>query len=222
MDLAGQLGATRSSHNWDKMPGNWDRLNTRALFDSDNSWGIPTLPLVDIVPDKLVAYNDRYGCDTATPGTAVHFFLDDYRFETLWSRPNQSMSRLQRVGVSLTPDFSLWREMPLAMQLWQVYRSRWCGCWMQFHGVPAIPTLSWSTRDSYQFCFSGVPEKSTVAISTVGVRDDDAKRHFLHGLDQMLYTLMPSTVLCYGRLDVEQQALLADVRVKTYPTRWEL
>lgn len=221
MDLSAQLGATRSSHNWAQMPGNWDRLNTRALFGSDNQWGIPTLPLVDIVPDKLVAYNDRYACDTAKPGSAVHFFLDDYRFETLWSKPERPVSRLKRVGISLTPDFSLWREMPLAMQLWQVYRSRWCGCWMQFHGVPAIPTISWSGKESYSFCFAGIPGGSTVAISTVGVRDDSAKRNFLLGLDQMLYTLMPSTVLCYGRLDDQQRELLSSVAVKTYPTRWE-
>lgn len=224
MDLAGQLGATRSSHNWENMPGNWGRLNTRALFDSDNSWGIPTLPLVDIVPDRLVAYNDRWACENAKPGDAVHFFLDDYRFETLWSRPNQSISRLKRVGVSLTPDFSLWREMPLAMQLWQVYRSRWCGCWMQFHGVPSIPTVSWSTSPSFDFCFAGIPKGSTVAISTVGVRDDNAKRSFARGVEELLFQLEPGMVLCYGRLDEEQRALFYEraTPVKTYPTRWEL
>lgn len=222
MDLTGQLGATRSSHNWKAQPGNWDKLNTRALFDSDNGWGIPTLPLVDIVPEHLVAYNDRWGCDTAKPGDAVHFFLDDYRFETLWSKPERPVSRLKRVGISLTPDFSLWREMPLAMQLWQVYRSRWCGCWMQFHGVPAIPTLSWSTKESYDFCFAGIPKGSTVAISTVGVRDDNAKRNFALGVEGFLGRLEPSSVLCYGRLDPAQLMLFADVPVKLYPTRWEL
>lgn len=224
MDLAGQLGATRSSHNWKTQPGNWDKLNTRALFGSDNSWGIPTLPLVDIVPDKLVAYNDRYACDNATAGSAVHFFLDDYRFETLWSKPERPVSRLQKVGISLTPDFSLWREMPLAMQLWQVYRSRWCGCWMQLHGIPAIPTLSWSTKESYDFCFAGVPKGSVVAISTVGVRDDDAKLNFACGVVEFLDRLQPSAVLCYGRLD-ETQLSYFDARVvpvRTYPTRWEL
>ncbi len=222
MDLTGQLGATRSSHNWQQMPGNWDKLNTRALFNSDNSWGIPTLPLCTIVPDRLVAYNDRRACDTALLGSAVHFFLDDYRFETVWSKPERPVSRLKRVGVSLTPDFSLWREMPLAMQLWQVYRSRWCGCWMQFHGVPAIPTISWSTEDSYEFCFAGIPKGSTVAISTVGVRDDNAKANFLLGLSEMMWRLRPSAVLCYGRLDDEQREHLGGTVVKTYPTRWEL
>lgn len=222
MDIATQLGATRSSHNWKQMPGNWDKLNTRALFDSDNDWGIPMLPLVDIVPDRLVAYNDRYACDTAQPGSAVHFFLDDYRFETVWSKPERPVSRLKKVGVSLTPDFSLWREMPLAMQIWQVYRSRWCGCWMQFHGVPAIPTLSWSTKRSYDFAFAGITKGSTVAISTVGIRDDNAKHGFAAGVEEFLDWIEPGTVLCYGRLDGEQLALFGDIPVKMYPTRWEM
>lgn len=215
MDLTAQLGATRSSHNWDKMPGNWDRLNTRALFDSDNSWGIPTLPLVTSVPDRLLAYNDRYGCDTAKPGDAVHFFLDDYRFETVWSQPNKSLSRIQRIGVALTPDFSLWREMPMVMQQWQVYRARWCGMWMYSHGIAVIPTVSWSTPESWKFCFLGIPRNSVVAISTVGT-NDDAMPFFKRGVQAMVDEIDPSMVLVYGRMMDAFQGL----NVKLYDHYW--
>lgn len=181
------------------MPGNWDRLNTRALFASDNQWGIPTLPATHWVPQKLVAYNDRWGTDTAPPESAVHFFLDDYRFETVWTKPQRPLSRLQRVGAALTPDFSMWREMPLVMQLWQVYRSRWCGAWMLNHNIKVVPTISWSGRESFPFAFTGIAVNSTVAISTVGlIRDREAMKHFEAGLEEMMSTLLPSRVLVYG------------------------
>lgn len=35
LDLVISVGATRTSHRWAEPPGNWDRLNCRALFDSD-------------------------------------------------------------------------------------------------------------------------------------------------------------------------------------------
>lgn len=219
MELTAQLNVTRSSHNWAALPGNFDRNNTHTLYASGNQWGIPDLPKVDVVPQRLIAYNDRTKVENPQPGDAVHFFLDDYRFETIWTKPQRGLSRVIRAGVALTPDFSLWREMPVAMQIWQVYRSRWCGNWMASHGVTPIPTISWSTEDSYGFCFSGVPQHSVVAISSVGIRGDDAQRGYLDGIEEMLERLRPLQVLVYGRSLGEDKMFHADFHY--YKTRWD-
>ncbi len=225
-----ELGATQSSHRWAEMPGNWDRLNTRALFASDNAWGIPALPLARRVPARLVAYSDRRAIEHATAGpvtdsAAVHFFLDDYRFETVWSKPERGLSRCQRLGAALTPDFSLWRDMPRVMQQWQVYRSRWCGAWLLHHGVAVIPTVSWSTPDSYEFAFAGIPAGSVVAVATVGVcREREARELFAAGMSAMLERLAPSVVLVYGRPPTEQVAAdiaAAGAALRCYPSRWD-
>mgnify|MGYP006350106833 FL=1 len=213
-----ELGATRSSHRWAQMPGNWDRLNTRALFPSTNPWGIPDLPAADVEPAQLVPYNARHAIARSTPGDAVHFFLDDYRFETVWSKPERGLSRCATVGAALTPDFSLWTTMPLAMQLWQVYRSRWCGAWLRHHAVTVIPTVSWSTPDSYPFAFAGITPGSVVAVSTVGVvRDQQARDLFADGYTAMLDHLHPTTVLIYGTAPT---CPVGDTPVRVYPTRW--
>ncbi|GAA1564152.1 hypothetical protein GCM10009678_54060 [Actinomadura kijaniata] len=62
----------------------------------------------------------------------------------MWNKPERALTRLARVGAALTPDFSLWRDVPLVMQLWQVYRARWCGAWLLHHGIQIIPTVSWA------------------------------------------------------------------------------
>lgn len=219
VELAAQLNVTRSSHNWTSLPGNFDRNNTHTLYASSNQWGIPDLPTSSIVPTRLIAYNDRHKVEHPQPGDAVHFFLDDYRFETVWTQPRRSLSRLMRVGVSLTPDFSLWREMPLAMQLWQVYRSRWCGAWMHSNGVQVIPTLSWSTPQSYDFCFAGVPERGVVALSSVGIRGHDAEEGYLNGVEEMLERTRPRRVLVYGRSLGEDKLFHADFQY--FKTRWD-
>lgn len=223
-----ELGATRSSHRWSEQPGNWDRLNTRALFASDNEWGIPTLPPARLEPARLVPYHDRHACTRAArdPGqdTAVHFFLDDYRFETVWSKPERGLSRCVAVGAALTPDFSLWSNMPLVMQLWQVYRSRWCGAWLLHHGVTVVPTVSWSTPDSYRFAFAGITPGSVVAVSTVGTRrDPEARTLFAAGFTEMLTRLRPSTVLLHGAARTEQvvDAVPTGTAVRCYPSHWD-
>ncbi|MFI6073815.1 DUF4417 domain-containing protein [Actinoplanes sp. NPDC051343] len=213
------LGATRSSHRWAQMPGNWDRLNTRALFPSGNRWGIPDLPPASAEPARLVPYNARHAIAAARPGDAVHFFLDDYRFETVWSKPERGLSRCCSVGAALTPDFSLWSNMPLAMQLWQVYRSRWCGAWLLSHGVTVIPTVSWSTPESYPFAFAGIATGSIVAVSTVGVvRDREARALFAAGYAAMLDRVRPARVLVYGTASAT--CSVGDVPVRAYPSRW--
>jgi len=212
------LADTRSSHRWVEKPGNFDRLNTFARYPGDNRWGIPDLPISHRVPSRMIAYNDRHGCQTAEPAAAVHFFLDDYRFETLWTKPQRPLSRLQRVGAALTPDFSLWRDMPPAMQIWQTYRARWCGMWMLQHGIQVIPTVSWSTEDSWAYCFAGIPQGSVVAVSTVGTRASDARPLFNAGYTAMCETLHPTLVLVYGTPPGDEIAGLAPWR--RYATRW--
>lgn len=211
------LTATRSSDNWKTKPGNWDRQNTRAIYPSSNELGIPDLPSIHAVPVELIGYNAKAKCASAKPGDAVHFFLDDYRFETVWSQPERSLSRIAKVGMALSPDFSLWTQMPLVMQQWQVYRSRWCAMWMIEHGIPCIPTVSWSTPASWDFCFAGIPKNCTVAISTVGV-NRESMTLFTEGLLTLMLSVNPRNILVYGRmLDV-----LQGLPVHFYPHLWRV
>lgn len=211
------LAVTRTSEKWRSKPGNFDRVNARAIFPSTNELGIPDLPQATLIPDGLVGYNDRYQLSHAHPGDAVHFFLDDYRFETMWSQPERSLSRVQQIKAALTPDFSLWTQMPLAMQQWQVYRSRWCGAWMAHHGIAVIPTISWSTPKSWDFAFLGIPTGSVVAISTVGV-GQEAMPFFKRGLQAMIYQIEPSWILVHGRM----LPALEGLNVTQYPHKWRL
>lgn len=103
---------------------------------------------------------------------------------------------LSRFDCLLTPDFSLYLEMPLVMQMWNVYRSRLIGRQWQNMGLVVIPTVSWADERSFAFCFDGLPRKSTVSISTIGVKKDT--KIFKNGLDEMIERINPSRILLYG------------------------
>lgn len=120
---------TRTSHRWQNLPGNYDTLHAQRLFPASNSYGIPDLchTPVSQVPAWLVPYRQRIRANE--PGTqgvhaegCVHFFLDDYRFETVWNRPFKALEALRPYRTLLTPDFSLYRDWPLTLQLWNTYR----------------------------------------------------------------------------------------------------
>ncbi len=220
---------TRTSHRWQSKPGSFDTLHATQLFPSGNSYGIPDLLHTSTkhLPAWLVPYRQRIRVNEPLDDGAIHFFLDDYRFETVWSRPVKALKALAPYQTVLTPDFSLYRDWPLMLQLWNTYRNRWCGRFWQEQGFNIIPTISWSTAVSYDFCFLGVPRRSVVAVSAVGVDLSTSSRQvmkrpleyrlFMDGFMEMVRRLEPLQVLAYGRLPAACHELVECI---TYPTRW--
>ena len=54
----------------------------------------------------------------------VHFYEDDASFERIWNNPQKYLTVLKKYSGVICPDFSLYRDMPLVMQFWNIYRSR--------------------------------------------------------------------------------------------------
>ena len=170
-------------------------------FDADRAQGwyqMPIINKVDYVPDELIGFNY---VKTTEPrqGLGVHFYIDDYQFERVWNEPDKYIPKLAEFGCVLTPDFSLYREMPMSMKIWNVYRSRLIGQMLQDEGATVIPTLSWCEPDTFKFCFDGIEPGGVVSISTIGVkRDDEAYKIWKDGTDKAMDVIKPSCVVCYG------------------------
>lgn len=212
---------TRTSANWSDQPGKFDVLNLRMTFPSSSPHDIPDLQPSEFVPANLAAWNmPRHRDYAAISRGALHFFLDDYRFETAWASPERLLPRVLAVGATLTPDFSLWRDMPRAAQVWNVYRSRWCGAYWQSQGAEVIPTACWSTPDSFDFCFDGIPPYAHVAVSSIGIRStNEDQALFRAGIEELIRRTQPKLLLCYGQLRFCDDIDLPEV--KEYPTFWD-
>ncbi|MFD4442509.1 DUF4417 domain-containing protein [Nocardia sp. NPDC058519] len=215
------LGGTRSSWRWQSKPGRMDLLNAGRIWPSASPLGIPDLAACDFEPETLAAWHDPTQRTEAAGTGALHFFLDDYRFERVWTKPDAALARVAEVGAALTPDFSIWRDMPPVMQIWQIYRSRWVGAFWQDRGLTVIPTASWGGPDTYSFAFDGLPAGATIAISAVGLRDPAAKPLFRQGLAELLDRTTPRLLLVYGRLPADCTDLPNLGCVREYPSWWD-
>lgn len=176
-----------------------DYYNLQVVNSSHTSGKLdmPTLEAVDFVPTGLLAFN--YAKSATETDRTLHFFIDDYQFERLWNKPQEYLGLIQDFEAVLTPDFSLYMDMPLPMQQWNEYRRRALGSYWQRNGCTVIPTLSWSDKRSYGFCFGGLPKRGTYAVSTVGVKGDEvACEVFQQGLNAAIKTLNPRRLLVYG------------------------
>jgi hypothetical protein len=217
---------TRTSDRWQTVPGGWDKLNMQHRYPADNKYNIPDLkaPTTTELPEPplcLIPYNIRVRAENGYADAAMHFFLDDYRFEFVWSNPKQSFLRIQKAWLALTPDFSLYLDYPLAAQIWNTYRNRWCGAHWRAQGLVVVPTVSWSDKRSYDFCFAGIERGSPVAVSTVGAKwDSDTKRAFEHGFNEMVARINPRFIICYGNINGLENTF-KETEIKIYPTYWQ-
>jgi hypothetical protein len=193
-------------------------FNAYKLHDFDpeqccGKYQIPKLKPCKYIPDHLLSFKDMLSVGDFTAG--IHFFTDDYRFERIWRNTAVYLERLAKFKCVFTPDFSLYLDMPLAMQIWNTYRNRMIGQICQNYGMNVIPTIGWAGEDSFEFCFDGLPAGGTVAVSTVGVmKNKEAKEIFQRGMEEMIKRVKPGFILVYGNPFPES---CGNIPFKSYP-----
>ena len=179
-------------------------LNLVDLDSSTNDfWQMPIIENNHFIPTDLVGFN--YAKTSKNKKVGIHFYLDDYQFERIWNNPEEYVSILSEYECILSPDFSLYLDMPMPMKIWNIYRSRQIGQYYQSMGIKVIPTISWAEKETFDFAFKGIPKGSIVSISTIGVkRDEDAMKIWREGMDAMITEIQPKTILVYGgKLDYD-------------------
>jgi hypothetical protein len=162
---------------------------------------------------KLIRFSSVVQEETKDLDATVHFFEPDERFDEVWKSPDGYLDELGQYRQVMSPDFSLYADMPIAEQFLNTFRSRWCGWYWQEHGMTVIPTVSWSTVRSFEFCFDAIPKGAVVAVSTIGVRD--VEQAFMAGFIHMCRRLAPGAVICYGE-PFDAMSALVDVITVPY------
>lgn len=177
-----------------------------GIMDNENVsdfWQMPIIKNDNFIPSKLIGFN--YAKTSKEKNVGIHFYLDDYQFERLWNNPEEYIDILKQYECILSPDFSLYMDMPMPMKIWNIYRSRLIGQYYQSQGIKVIPTLSWAEEETFEFCFEGIPKGSIVSISTIGVKKNkEALKIWKAGVDELIRRIEPSTILIYGgKLDYD-------------------
>ncbi|MBO5283659.1 MAG: DUF4417 domain-containing protein [Lachnospiraceae bacterium] len=176
----------------------------KRIFDGAGNFGIPQIyPATYEGNCEFIPFNYAKSCkDRENKG--VHFFIDDYQFNRLWTNIDCYVDMLSQFQYVMTPDFSTYTDFPRAIQIYNHYRKHWVGAYLQEAGIKVIPTISWSTPDSFDWCFDGEATHGCVAVSSVGAANSKEKKTlFLAGYNAMLERLRPETILFYGKVPEE-------------------
>lgn len=188
------------------------------LVDPECVTGFYQMPMLEkctYIPDDLIGFN--YMLCSKNKNVGIHCFVDDYQFERLWNNPYKYIDKILEYDAFLTPDFSLYMDMPMAMKIWNIFRSRLIGQFLQNAGMDVIPTISWAEAETFDFCFDGIEQGSVVAVSTIGVKSSEYAMQIWHqGMDEMINRIQPSAILVYGgKVDYDYQ----DIEVRYYDNK---
>lgn len=164
---------------------------------TNDFWQMPIIKNNNYIPKDLIGFN--YAKSSKEKNTGIHFYIDDYQFERVWNNPEKYVDVLMDYDCILSPDFSLYMDMPMPMKIWNIYRSRQIGAYYQSQGIKVIPTISWAEPETFEFCFQGIPKGSIVSVSTIGVKQSkDALQIWEDGMREMIRVIEPSAILVYG------------------------
>ena len=200
-----------------KKQRNYENIQ-KYLFKGVGTYEIPQIQPQEYTNCEWIGFNYA-GRAKERELKGIHFFLDDYQFIRLWNNIDAYLPMLKQFKYIMSPDFSLYTDFPKPLQIYNHYRKHWLAAYMQLHDICIIPTICWSTPESFEWCFDGEPEGSTVAISSVGAANSrEKKRLFLAGYDAMMERLRPKTILFYGNVPEECSGNI--VRLQSFNEKW--
>lgn len=233
IDSAGTLQPFHPSHQQmtrrRDIPGTWGDRILKNLYNLNSfclDWiefagrfDMPVLKPCPIVPDNLFPFDER---NKYRPGDgAIQFYAEDSEMESVWLRANRYPhvpAVVQKAGIALTPDFSVYSDYPIATQIWNVYRSRLLGAIWAYQGIQVIPSVVWGLPSTFDWCFDGLPVGGSLAVSTGHIRGQEEQIYFLKGFREMVQRCQPDTVLVYGR-GMQRELSYFHPNIKRYDSR---
>jgi len=127
-----------------------------CAYLSNNLYDIPTL-LMDLQGSSIQNPCKPYGADSRDKkgvGT-YHFYVDDYRFESIWDKPNNIVDSGCLVVVE--PNLSLYNTTPISYGLFLLFKKRWIARYLQSFNIEVFVDLNVNPKFA-EYNLLGVPE----------------------------------------------------------------
>jgi hypothetical protein len=160
---------------------------------------IPKIEACTQVPLRLISFSEARGLRKPDPEAWVHFYEDDYRFSRLWNDPGRYSRWLAHFAGVVSPDFSVYRNMPVAQKIAHTYRNQLLGARMQADGFNVIANIRLSGRESIPYALAGASRHSTVALGLNGcIQDRENRRHVVEEVRIVCDELVPAHLVVYG------------------------
>lgn len=212
----------------------WNAFMCEGAVFSQND--IPFCPTTaELLPAEIIPWDDaKHFYKKALARGDVDFFynafvcwyIDDFKFDGprgIWHDSAFAIKVLRHFAGAITPDFSTYQDFPTPIKLNNTYRMRAFGYWLGTQGLRVVNNVRWGTRETWSYCWDGIPKDSVVCVGTAGgsPRKLIDRNRFDEGLEELVRVCRPHTILVYGSANYPCFDKLIDqgVKVISYPSR---
>lgn len=160
---------------------------------------IPCIKNCDSLPKKVIAFSKAI--NSKCYDSWIHFYEYDKNFERLWNNPQKYLPIIKRFNGVISPDYSLYYDMPLCMQIWNTYRGKALAHWLQENEIKVIPNVRWGDERTFKLSCLGVEKCKNIAVGTHGcIKSVEGRNMFIAGFEYAINKLKPKKVIVYGRM----------------------
>lgn len=165
------------------------------------------------VPKKLINI-------LRNPSHPEEYFAHHYLFDHLFDGRNgfwygcmedsikekSYLNRVRKFNGIISPDYSVYIDLPFAHQVWNIYRDRVTCMWLRRLGLNVIFNLRWGDYRTYKIAFSGIEKHSVIAIGSHGlIKQPENRIIFMNGFKEMIKSVEPSCLVIYGPYTFEMR-----------------
>ncbi len=174
--------------------------------------GLLEIPLIKkpkkfIIPNEMIFFSERN--KSKNYEEYVCFYEHDICFRDILTATKEQIVSLKKFSGIISPDCSLYYDMPLVLQMTNTYLNRQIGHYLQSQGLYVIPNVRWGDERSYTriipeelpFAFLGLEKHSIYSLGTYGCcRSAECKYHLKEGLRSFIKEIDPKIILVYGAM----------------------
>ncbi len=155
----------------------------------------------------------------------VHHYLYDYTFDGrngVWYgciedsiKEKAYLHRMRKYMGVISPDYSVYIDLPFAHQIWNIYRDRVTCEWLRSLGLNVIFNLRWGDYRTYKYVFTGIEKHSVIAVGSHGlIKHPENRTIFMNGFREMVRRVEPSTLVIYGPYTLEMQNICTKFNIE--------
>lgn len=126
-----------------------------------------------------------------------HFFIQDNKQVCFISNPAVHKDILNSVYATCSPDFSVFLNVYPQFNNATILLNRLIASSFQQQDRFVILTLSWGNADTYNVAFDNIQRGSIVAVSTLGINDQQC---FRLGFTEMIKRVSPQKICWYYKI----------------------
>jgi len=160
---------------------------------------MPQLKATQFVPKHVIGFNEIKS--VSNPANFwVDFYIDDTLFSCFLNQPKRYFNWLKKFKGVVTPDISMYPQMPRSKRINNCYEARAMAYYLQSEGFDIVPVATWAAVDDLQWSFDGLPSCASISISNNGcLKNNYSRGLFIEGVQELQRIKNPSNIIVCGR-----------------------